>query len=167
MFITSYLKYVLVFIILIVLQDTVMWLFAISKYNITPDLVIILVIYVGYMRGHITGMISGFISGLILDILSGSFIGLSAVSYCIAGFIAGYFNIQIREHSTKKNSLITIIFGCTLIAYLIFFAVYFQGSAIPFWEVFLKYIITTTIYTTVFGFIFVLLFNRFDLKRNF
>ncbi len=167
MFITSYLKYALVFVILIVIQDTVMWLVAISRYNITPDIVIILVIYVGYIRGHIAGMVSGFISGLILDILSGSFMGLSALSYCVAGFISGYFNTQLKIQSAKKRSLIAIIFGCTLTAYIIFFSIYFQGASISFIEVFLKYVITTTIYTTVFGLIFVLLFNRFDLKRTF
>ena len=56
---------------------------------------------------------------------------------------------------------------CTLVAYSIFFAVYFQGSSISFPEIFLKYIITTTFYTSLFGLIFSLVFNRFDLKKTF
>ena len=152
---------------MIVIQVSFIWLIAISKYNITPDLVIILVIYLGYTRGQIAGMISGFIAGLILDLLSGSFIGLSALSYCLAGFISGYFNKQLTGESSKKSSLIGIIFMCTLVAYTIFFEIYFQGSSVSFWEIFLKYVITTTFYTSVFGLIFSLIFNRFDLKKTF
>jgi rod shape-determining protein MreD len=161
------LKYALVFVVLIVIQVSFMWLIAISKYNITPDLVIIPVIYLGYTRGHIAGMISGFVAGLTLDILSGSFIGLSALSYSLAGFIAGYFHRQLSGESSKRTSLIGIIFMCTLAAYTIFYVIYFQGSSIPFFEIFLKYVITTTLYTTVFGLIFSLISNRFDLKKTF
>ncbi len=152
---------------MIVLQVSFMWLIAISKYNITPDLVIILVIYLGYSRGHMAGMVSGFISGLILDILGGSFIGLSALTYSLAGFISGYFNRQASDKGSGKNSFIGIIFMCTLIGYTIFFLIYFQGSSITFMEIFLKYIITTTFYTSVFGVIFSLIFNKFDLKKTF
>lgn len=166
MYITPYLKVALLFIVLIIVQVTFLSLISISKYNITPDFVIIFVIYLGYTRGHIAGMVAGFVSGLVLDILSGSFIGLSALSYCIAGFAAGYFNRQLTEKSAKRSSMIGIIFICTLIAYSIFFAVYFQGSQISFVEIFLKYVITTTFYTSVFGFIFTLISNRFDLKRS-
>ncbi len=167
MYITSYLKYALVLGVLIVVQVSFMWLIAISKYNITPDLVIILVIYLGYTRGHIAGMVSGFIAGLTLDILSGSFIGLSALCYSLSGFIAGYFNRQFSGDSDKKTSVIGIIFMCTLIAYTIFYLIYFQGSTLSFFEIFLKYVITTTFYTSVFGVIFSLVFNRFDLKKSF
>jgi len=167
LYLTSYLKYAVVFAVMIVIQVSFIWLIAISKYNITPDIVIILVIYLGYIRGHIAGMVSGFLAGLILDLLSGSFIGLSALSYSLAGFIAGYFNKQTTGEASKKNSLIGIIFMCTLVAYSIFFVIYFQGSNISFTEIFLKYIITTTFYTSVFGLFFSLIFNRYDLKKTF
>lgn len=167
MYLSSYLKYAVVFAVMIVIQASFISLISISKYNITPDLVIILVIYLGYSRGHIAGMAAGFIAGLTLDILSGSFIGLSALSYCIAGFIPGYFTRETSDVKPKKFSLIGIIFMCTLVAYTIFFMIYFQGSSIPFGEVFLKYVITTTFYTSIFGFIFTLIFNKTDLKNTF
>ncbi|MDQ3194776.1 MAG: rod shape-determining protein MreD [Bacteroidota bacterium] len=167
MYLTLYLKYALIFLVLIVLQVSFMWLLAISKYNIAPDLVIIMVIYTGYSRGQIAGMVSGFIAGLILDILSGSFIGLSALSYSLAGFISGYFFKQTSDSGSKRTSLIGIIFMCTLVAYTIFFIIYFQGSSISLVEIFFKFVITTTIYTSFFGLILALIFNRFDLKKTF
>ncbi|MEO8446919.1 MAG: rod shape-determining protein MreD [bacterium] len=163
--ITSYLKSALILLVLIVIQLTFLSIISISKYNITPDLVIIMVIYIGYTRGHIAGMVSGFLAGLMLDIVSGSFIGLSALSYSVAGFIPSYFSKPSGDKS-KRSSMIGIIFLCTLVAYSIFFGVYFQGSSISFIDIFLRYVITTTFYTSVFGFIFTLISNRFDLSRS-
>lgn len=168
MYLTSYFKYAGIFIILIILQSSFIgYILSIPNYNVTPDLVILLVIYLGYTRGQIAGMISGFLSGLILDILSGSFLGLLALSYCISGFIAGYFNVQIRESSSKKSSFIGIIFICTLVAYTVYYIIYFQGSGLNFADIFLKHIITTTIYTSVFGLIFALINRRFNLNKSF
>ena len=168
MYLTLYLKYAGIFILLIILQVTFIgYIFSIPNYNITPDVVILFVIYLGYTRGNIVGALSGFISGLVLDILSGSFIGLLALSYSVAGFIAGYFNIHLTEKSSKKSSFIGIIFMCTLIANTIFYIIYFQGSSNSFFDILLKHVLTTTLYTSVFGLIFALLFNRFELKKYF
>jgi len=165
LYLTSSLKYAGIFIILIVIQVTLIgYLLSIPNYNVTPDIVILLVIFLGYTHGNIAGMISGFISGLVLDILSGSFIGLLALSYCMAGFIAGYFKKE--ADSKKKRSFIGIIFLCTLVAYTIYYTIYFQGASLNFLEIFLKHILTTTIYTSVFGLIFALLYNRFDIKQS-
>ncbi|MEO6695183.1 MAG: rod shape-determining protein MreD [Ignavibacteria bacterium] len=166
MYLTTYLKYAGIFIILIILQVTFIgYILSIPNYNITPDIVILFVIFLGYTRGHITGAVSGFLSGLILDILSGSFIGLLALSYCIAGFVAGYFSTQRSDKSSGKSSFIGIIFMCTLAAYTVFYIIYFQGSSNNFSDIFLKHVITTTLYTSVFGLILALLFNRFELKK--
>lgn len=167
MYLTSIIKYAGVFALLIILQVTLIgYLLSIPNYNVTPDIVILFVIYIGYTQGNIPGMLSGFISGLILDMLSGSFIGLLALSYSIAGFIAGYFNRETSAGSSRRSSFIGIIFLCTLVAYTIYYAIYFQGSSINFFEIFLKHIITTTLYTSVFGLIFALIYNRFDLKKT-
>jgi len=167
LYFSTYLKYVIGIAVLIVVQVSFIWVLAISRYNITPDFVILIVIFLGYMRGHIPGMIAGFAAGLVLDILSGSFIGLSALSYCLAGFIAGYFTKGTSSESPKKFSLIGVIFLCSLLAYTVFFMIYFQGSSLSVSEIFLKYIVTTTFYTSVFGLVFALFFNKFDLKKTF
>lgn len=168
MYLTTYLKYAGIFILLILIQVSLIgYLLSIPNYNITPDIVILFVIYIGYIRGHIPGMVSGFLAGLTLDILSGSFIGLLALSYCIAGYVAGYFNKQLTENSSKKSSFIGIIFVCTLVAYTIFYVIYFQGSNLNFIDIFLKHVITTTVYTGVFGLLFALLVNRFNTKKSF
>jgi rod shape-determining protein MreD len=155
--IVSYLKYIAVIILLVAVQKTLIWLIALSNYNIAPDLVILMVIYVGIARGHIEGSILGFLSGLMMDSLSdGSFLGLSALSYTVAGFIAGYFCIKEREEFLKKYFLIGIVFLCALIGNSIFFLIFYQGSPISVFNIFLIYILSTTTYTTIVGSLFIL-----------
>ncbi|MBN8570088.1 MAG: rod shape-determining protein MreD [Ignavibacteria bacterium] len=154
--IVSYLKYIAVIILLVAVQKTLIWLIALSNYNIAPDLVILMVIYVGIARGHIEGSIIGFLSGLMIDMLSGSFLGLSALSYTLAGFIAGYFCIKEREEFLKKYFLIGIVFLCALIGNSIYFLIFYQGSPISVFNIFLIYVLSTTTYTTIVGSLFIL-----------
>ncbi len=154
--IVSYLKYIAVIILLVAVQKTLIWLIALSNYNIAPDLVILMVIYVGIARGHIEGSIIGFLSGLMIDMLSGSFLGLSALSYTLAGFIAGYFCIKEREEFLKKYFLIGIVFLCALIGNSIYFLIFYQGSPITVFNIFLIYVLSTTTYTTIVGSLFIL-----------
>ncbi len=154
--IVSYLKYIAVIILLVAVQKTLRWLIALSNYNIAPDLVILMVIYVGIARGHIEGSIIGFLSGLMIDMLSGSFLGLSALSYTLAGFIAGYFCIREREEFLKKYFLIGIVFLCALIGNSIYFLIFYQGSPISVFNIFLIYVLSTTTYTTIVGSLFIL-----------
>jgi len=165
LFLSEYIKFALFFGVLIFVQVTVLDLISISRYNISPDLVLLLVIYLGISRGHISGMIYGFLAGLTLDILSGSFTGLSALSYTISGFIAGYFHRAPGE-SSIKFSFVGIIFMCAAICYFIYFAIYFQGSGLPISEIIVTYVLTTAAYTSVIGFMSNLIFNKFDIKKS-
>ncbi len=162
---SDYIKFALFFVALIFVQITLMNLISISRYNIAPDIVILLVIYIGISRGQITGMLYGFFAGLALDILSGSFTGLSALAYTISGFIAGFFHREPGD-TKLKFSYVGIIFLCALICYFIFFAVYYQGSGISLADITLTYVLTTAAYTTVFGFMANLIFNKFDFKKS-
>jgi len=149
--IVSYLKYIAVIVLLVAIQKTLIWLIAVSNYNIAPDLVLLAVIYVGIARGHIEGLILGFISGLMIDMLSGSFLGLSALCYTMAGFIAGYFCIKERESALNKYFLVGIVFLCALISNSIYFLIFYQGSPISVFNIFLIYVLSTTTYTTLVG----------------
>jgi len=153
LFFSDYIKFALFFAVLIFAQVTLLNLIAISRYNITPDLVLLLVIYLGISRGHIAGMISG------------SFTGLAALSYTVSGFVAGYFHREPGD-SSVKFSFIGIIFLCAAICYIIYFSIYFQGSGLTIPEIILNYVLTTAAYTTVFGFMSNLIFNKFDLKKS-
>lgn len=148
----EYLKYAAVLFALIIVQKFVINLIDVTEYKITPDIVLIGLIYISVKKGKITGSIAGFLSGMILDLLSFSFIGLMALAKTTAGFIAGFF---YDEHKSERylNSFffIFIVVICSLINNTIYYYIYFQGTSLVFADIIFKYVIPTTVYTAIFA----------------
>lgn len=83
-------KITLFFTILIcfLLQSTVISRIAIG--SITPNLILILCISMGLMRGRKSGMWTGFFCGFLVDMFYGSVFGFYALIYMYIGFLSGY-----------------------------------------------------------------------------
>ena len=62
----------------------------ISIGSITPNLLLILCVSMGLMRGRKVGLWTGFFSGLFVDLFYGSLFGFYALIYMYIGFISGY-----------------------------------------------------------------------------
>lgn len=60
--------------------------------NISPNILLILIVSLGLMRGRQTGLLIGFFGGLLCDIFLGSVIGFYSLLYMYIGYTAGYFN---------------------------------------------------------------------------
>lgn len=163
--IVTYLKYFALIALLIIVQKTVIWLLAISDYSITPDIVILAVIYIGIKRGNIEGAVSGFIAGIIYDILSASFLGLLALAYSIAGFAAGYFHREEDEKYLYKYQFLIVVFVCSLISNFIYFGIYMQGTGVSFFEVMITHIFATSAYTTLISVAYVIIPKKGELKK--
>lgn len=156
----EYLKYSGILLALILIQKTVINFIDVTEFKITPDVVLIGLVYVGIKRGKITGSISGFLSGLILDIFSFSFIGLMALSKTVAGFISGFFNENTKmERYLNSYIFILIVTFCSLINNTVYFLFYFQGTNLVLFDIVIRYIVPTTIYTALFS-VFPVLFAR-------
>ncbi len=69
-----------------------------------PDLVFILVVYIGYSFGSFNGQVVGFVAGLFHDSISRSPLGLLALPKVAIGFLVGMFG-----RSVIKNNLLTIM----------------------------------------------------------
>jgi len=80
----------LLLIVCFVLQSTVFqW---ISFGGIVPNVLIVLVISYGMMRGDVPALFLGFCAGLLVDIFFSSFIGLNAFLYMVMGYLSGKFH---------------------------------------------------------------------------
>lgn len=86
-------------IILFLLQTTVFqWHFLAG---VSPNLLLILTVSTGFMRGRKEGLLVGFFSGLLIDCLYGNIIGVSALIYLLIGYVNGYANkIFVKEDFT-------------------------------------------------------------------
>jgi len=144
----EYVRYAILLIVLAAVQKTLIWLLAVTSYDITPDIVLIGLVYISIRKGKITGSVGGFVIGLILDFFSFSFLGLMALSKTSAGFLAGFFNNENKiERYTKSYVFVIIVFVCSLVNNVLYFSLYFQGTMLSFADVLLRYVIPTAIYT--------------------
>jgi rod shape-determining protein MreD len=162
----KYVKYIAILAVLIIIQKTLIWLISLSALNITPDLVLIAVVYISISEGKIFGSVTGFLAGLVIDLISGSFLGLMALSFSVAGFVAGSFYTEGDRYLLKLNFLI-IIFLCSVISNFIYYFIYFQGLALNMFEIFTKYILTTSTYTTILSIVYVILPSKKAIKEGY
>lgn len=109
--------------------------------NVVPNLLIILTVSNGYIRGNKDGMFTGLLCGLFSDCIFGSLLGVHALIYMLVGFISGYAN-----NTYSKNDfimpLIYIGIGDLLYGMLYYlfefllrgrldFTYYFKGVILP------------------------------------
>jgi rod shape-determining protein MreD len=148
----EYLKYGGILLGLIIIQKTLIGLIDVTSYQITPDIVLIGLVYIGIKKGKITGSVAGFVSGLTLDLLSFSFIGLMALSKSVAGFVSGFFNVENKiERYLNSYIFIIIVTLASLFNNIIYFTIYFQGTNLTLTDILLRYVVPTTVYTAIFS----------------
>lgn len=162
----KYTKYFVILFVLILIQKTLIWLISLSAYNITPDLVLIALVYIAVSEGKIFGSVTGFLAGFTIDLVSGSFLGLTALAYSVTGFAAGGFQTEGDKYLTKLNFLI-VIFLSSMISNFIYYLIYFQGLSLNFIEIFSKYILTTSTYTTLVSVIYIIFPRKKVLKEGY
>lgn len=88
----------------ILLQSTVCQMIAIA--SIKPNLLIILIVSFGLMRGRRAGMLTGFFCGLLTDIFFESVLGFNAVIYMWVGYFSGYFYRIFYDDDIKTPLLL-------------------------------------------------------------
>ncbi|MCC8137319.1 MAG: rod shape-determining protein MreD [Clostridiales bacterium] len=92
-------------VICVLLQATVCPMIAIG--DIKPNLLIVLTVSFGLMRGRREGMLTGFFCGLLTDIFFESTLGFNALMYLWVGYFSGYF-FRIFYDDDIKTPLLLI-----------------------------------------------------------
>lgn len=103
----NYLKPGLFFIPITAFQLVVVPLMSI--YEISPNLILILIIYYTLLYGQMYGTILGFVLGFFFDAISGGLLGASMLSFTVSGFIAGYFYNENKVDINTSTILFSII----------------------------------------------------------
>ena len=128
------------------LQTTLMPAIAVA--NICPNLLLVVVAYIGYINGRTYGLFMGLIAGLLYDFQFASIIGLYGLLYMIIGYISGICHkIYFREDYTLPIVLVAInslLYGCSI--YVIDFLF---RSRLNFNFYFTNIILPETVYTIV------------------
>lgn len=88
--IKKWLSTVLMILLCYLLQTTLF--FHLKLAGVFPNLLIIVTVSTGYIRGQRDGLVTGFLCGLLSDMVFGSVIGLHALIYMLVGYLFGYAN---------------------------------------------------------------------------
>lgn len=82
-------------IVCYVLQSSVGGRFTLN--HTVPDLMMVIVVTVAYLKGSNAGILYGFCAGIILDLTYGTHLGFGALLYLFAGFLSGLFHKFYRK----------------------------------------------------------------------
>jgi len=139
-----------VFILLLaaalLLQTTV--LDFISIYGVKPDLIMLLVIFNGFLLGTREGAFFGFAGGLLEDLFNGSYIGINALAKMAAGYLAGSFGAGFYKENTSIAAGVTFFSTAAALAvnHLLLIVV---NIYVPVFYALLKVILPVALYTAL------------------
>ena len=93
-----------------------------------PNLLLVLTITYGYLRGRTSGLVIGFFSGLLLDCLYGSVIGLYAFIFMTIGFVVGFCK---KIYFTDSLILPVVLIASSDFVYCFHLGFYFIHKFLP------------------------------------
>lgn len=91
----------------IFLQSTFFSIYTIN--GAQPDLVLIFVVFFAFLNGEKKGAGYGFLCGLFEDLYLGRFIGVSAISKAITGYIIGRLQVRFFNENLLVGLLVVLI----------------------------------------------------------
>lgn len=118
--------------------------------GITPDLLLILTVWIALREGRFIGMISGFSIGYVFDLISLDTPGTNALAKLIVAFIAGSLYKEGKENLILGSFRFLIYtFACALINNMIYYTLRIKIVDFNFQNFILNYAIAFSLYTTV------------------
>lgn len=144
----NYLWYAISGLILLLVQLNLGY---IAVGSVTPDLLVVLTVYIAVREGQFAGEIAGFLLGILFDLVSSDIVGTNALSKLLAGFVAGYFfNKQLSlSESVGSIRFLAIVGLAALVHNIVYFFFYVQPTDLSFVNFFLRHGIASSLYTTV------------------
>ncbi|HAU32355.1 MAG: Rod shape-determining protein MreD [Desulfotomaculum sp. 46_296] len=76
--------------------------------GVKPDIVLIVIIFNSFRQGSKNGALWGFAAGLLVDIFSGGYFGLNALSLAAAGYLAGEAKTGLYLNSNTRVAAVTL-----------------------------------------------------------
>ncbi|MEE2754111.1 MAG: rod shape-determining protein MreD [Candidatus Latescibacterota bacterium] len=131
------------------------WTHSIAIAGIRPDILLIVIVYIGIRSGQLEATIFGFVSGLLLDVYNPEFMGVNACANSVVGFAAGYSRVGIVAEDLRVQVL-ALLFA-SLFHDLIYFALSPVSNPLKFVTTFFTYGVGTAIYTAIIGLMIVIL----------
>ena len=131
--------------------------------SIRPNLLIILCVSTGLIRGRKTGLWAGFFSGLLTDLFFGSLFGFYALVYMYVGYFCGYAHQYFYDDDLRVPVVMTA-FADLIFNIAVYGLAFLLRGRLGFSRYFLRIILPEVFYTSLVSFLVYRLF-RFILYR--
>jgi rod shape-determining protein MreD len=153
----KYLTYAGVGILLIIFQVLVSRFLSIA--GVSPDFLLIFLVFLTIREGQFAGIVGGFLLGFILDVLSSNgILGAHALSKTIACFLVGFFfNPERIEQNVRNWPFLLLTLLAAVINNFMYYFLMTRGTEMSFGEFAFRYGAVGALYT-VFIAIFPLLY---------
>lgn len=136
----------------------------ISVGGITPDLLLIMCVWISLREGQFVGLFAGFGFGLLFDLITYDVVGTNALAKTVVAFVAGmFYKENLADTIIRSYKFLLIVLLCSFIHNIIYFFFYLKSSEASFLSFFVKYGVASSFYTTVFAVI--VLLARFPSRR--
>jgi rod shape-determining protein MreD len=100
---------IIIYLVLIVVQFVVPKYVPFNIWMVYPNFILMFIVYTALNKGIMKGQIIGFIYGLTWDILSTDIFGIRALSFTIAGYLAGSFNKKLNKNQPLTQIIVMAI----------------------------------------------------------
>ena len=100
---------ILIYLILIVVQFVIPKYMPFNIWMVYPNFILMFIVYTALNKGIMKGQTIGFIYGLTWDILSTDIFGIRALSFTIAGYLAGSFNKKLNKNQPLTQIIVMAI----------------------------------------------------------
>lgn len=97
---------IIIYLILIVIQFILPKYVPLNLWLLYPNFILMFVVYLALNKGVMKGQITGFVYGLTWDILSTDIFGVRALSFTIAGYLAGNFNRKFNKNQPLTQIIV-------------------------------------------------------------
>jgi len=94
--------------------------FFVGAFGFSANVVLVVVLYFGLSRGPMAGEMLGLLWGLLMDASTLGMIGVHALLYAAAGYLAGMLRRQLDERKVWTQAILTTgVSGVYVLAYFI------------------------------------------------
>lgn len=122
--------------------------FLISLWGITPNLLLLLIIWICLAEGQLYGLFAGFIIGVFFDFTSMNIIGVNALANTVVAYVVGFFYKENELMQIIRSNKIFLIVLISSLAYnFIYYLILINVNQEGFLFLYFKYIFGTTLYT--------------------
>lgn len=153
----KYLKYTAIYLFVFMIDTYLIDIISIK--GITPDLILIFLIFISLRASQITATLTGFCGGVFQDLFTFGVLGLSSLIKSLLCFIAFYF--QRLRNMQAIYYLAIIFFVTTLIHDQVYQFILLLGTNQKLFSSFLYHSIPKALYTMIVALIINLLFHKF------